>query len=356
VTFSFLHAQVFACASAVWPWLAGVLINATLLLLGAGGLLLLAGRRNPVLRHSAAILGLAMLAVMPLLSLATSWAPGSAWTVRPPWRPLLSGSVVVPWSVGRSLPAVIWGGVAGLILLRLLVDLAALSRHARHGIAVPRMDAALWALAKGTGVRRRVRLRFSDAFDIPCTWGVARPVIGMPRSALSWTEERRNAVFLHELGHIRRWDGLLAAGARVACALFWFHPLAWWLERSARDDAERACDQLVVQSGVTPERYARHLLEIVRDARRRAPAAVPTMASGSLGARITTLLEHRPPRGGRLPWRSLFACLLAASGLLLAALAGPGSAPDEPARECPGSTAAEEHLPAVEAPYTPVDR
>ena len=54
--------------------------------------------------------------------------------------------------------------------------------------------------------------------------------------------------------------------SRVICAFYWFHPLVWWVERRAREEAEHACDQLVVEQGIAPARYARHLVDIIRDA------------------------------------------------------------------------------------------
>ena len=38
----------------------------------------------------------------------------------------------------------------------------------------------------------------------------------------------------HELAHLRRRDGVALLFGRFAVALWWFHPLAWWVERRAR--------------------------------------------------------------------------------------------------------------------------
>ena len=80
------------------------------------------------------------------------------------------------------------------------------------------------------------------------TAGWLRPTILLPRDAGEWNEaERRNAL-VHELEHVRRADWAIQVVARVACGLYWFHPLAWAAWRRMALDAERACDDAVLRS------------------------------------------------------------------------------------------------------------
>jgi beta-lactamase regulating signal transducer with metallopeptidase domain len=144
-------------------------------------------------------------------------------------------------------------------------------------------------------------------------------------------------VLLHELGHVRRLDGLFVILSRIACALYWFHPLVWWVQRRAREDAERACDLLVVEEGISPSRYARHLLEIIRSARRPGAALAPTMASPSHMARRIAELTELTPAASRVGKAAatfvLFTMIL--STVLLAAASVPGAlSPQEGASAC----------------------
>ena len=44
-------------------------------------------------------------------------------------------------------------------------------------------------------------------------------------------------------------------------AIFWFHPLVWWIGARLVDERERACDAEVVRLGSDPRVYAESLLK-----------------------------------------------------------------------------------------------
>ena len=64
----------------------------------------------------------------------------------------------------------------------------------------------------------------------------------------------------HERTHIRRRDPLIALAARVNRCVFWFHPLAWWLERKLASAAEFACDETASRACGAPAEYAQVLV------------------------------------------------------------------------------------------------
>ncbi len=333
---AFPNTDLLSCSAAFVPWMGGLAAKATVLLaaiLAAGALMT---RRRAPARHLMATLGLMGLTLLPLLSLSLTWEtqPGGAALAAFSARP----AVAMAGAYGelRAVLLAAWGVVASLLLGWLALDLGSLWWHIRRS-TVPLDQRRVAGLSCRVGIRRPVRVLRSDALDIPCTWGVLRPVILLPRRAATWTQEQLDAVLLHELGHVRRMDGLFVILSRITCAVYWFHPLVWWVHRRAREDAERACDLLVLEQGVSPARYARHLLEIIRGARRPGAALAPTMANPSHMARRIVELTELTPRASRVGVAAasfvLFTVIL--STVLLAVASVPGTpSPREEALAC----------------------
>jgi hypothetical protein len=69
-----------------------------------------------------------------------------------------------------------------------------------------------------------------------------------------------DAVIAHEVSHLLRWDPLSQCVALVYRAVFWFSPLAWWLNRHILQLAEEASDEAALAAGTERGSYARTLL------------------------------------------------------------------------------------------------
>jgi hypothetical protein len=72
--------------------------------------------------------------------------------------------------------------------------------------------------------------------------------------------ERRLSVIAGAAG--RRRDNLTGVLHMIVEALFWFHPLTWWLGARLMEERERACDEEVLRLGNQPEDYAEGILNI----------------------------------------------------------------------------------------------
>jgi len=82
----------------------------------------------------------------------------------------------------------------------------------------------------------------SSEVTVPMTVGAIRPVIVLPVAWTTWDSDTLAAILAHEVSHVRRHDAAINFAARLNRAIFWFHPLAWWLERKLAVTAEHACD------------------------------------------------------------------------------------------------------------------
>lgn len=177
----------------------------------------------------------------------------------------------------------------------------------------------LKVLQDRTGLRRRVEVVASEDIREPAVWGVFRPVLLLPRGVEEHlTDEELDAVLLHELVHVRRWDNLVATGVRVLCCLFWFHPMTWWLERRLVVERERVVDEQVVSLGGGSKTYARGLLKVVRFGLELQPAGVSSAGAGRLAERIDRILSSPGSRSSGWVQRGLW--MTGAAGLLLFSL------------------------------------
>jgi beta-lactamase regulating signal transducer with metallopeptidase domain len=151
----------------------------------------------------------------------------------------------------------------------------------------------LLRLAVGTlQVRRLVRSAIVDngnvthaACSTPVTVGWLNPIVILPADWSQWPQRQLEAILAHEGEHIRRRDPLFQWVALLNRAVFWFHPLAWWLERHVSVLAEETCDAAVLARGHDPGEYSEYLLELARSAA-RARGRVPTLGTALPGARL----------------------------------------------------------------------
>jgi HEAT repeat protein len=134
---------------------------------------------------------------------------------------------------------------------------------------------------------------------MPFAAGVRRPLIVLPADAEEWSVAKREAVLIHELGHVRRRDMVGHTLGRIVCALYWFHPLVWTAARRLRDASEHACDDLALRLGVVPSDYAQHLLDIVTKVRNpNTPTAAIAMARRKeFEGRMLAILDPALHRG-----------------------------------------------------------
>jgi beta-lactamase regulating signal transducer with metallopeptidase domain len=114
--------------------------------------------------------------------------------------------------------------------------------------------------ANAASLREAPRIAESEMVSVPVTVGVRNPVILLPTDWREWDEGELDSVLAHEISHVARHDALIQRLALVHRAIFWFSPLAWWLDRHLADLAELASDEAALAGGADRTRYAEMLL------------------------------------------------------------------------------------------------
>ncbi|MGH9663822.1 MAG: M56 family metallopeptidase, partial [Bryobacteraceae bacterium] len=152
----------------------------------------------------------------------------------------------------------------------------------------------------------------------PGIFGVVRPVLLLPDGITDHLAPAHlKAILAHELCHVRRRDNLTAAIHMAVEAIFWFHPLIWWLGVRLIEERERACDEEVLRLGNEPGVYAESILKTCQYYLESPLVCISGVTGSDLKKRVVRIMTQRAAHGldfGRK-------LLLGAAGL--AALAGP---------------------------------
>jgi hypothetical protein len=139
---------------------------------------------------------------------------------------------------------------------------------------------------------------------------------------------------------------------RLACALYWFHPLVWTAAKQLRNESERACDDLALSCGARPSDYAEHLLDIVTSVRHDAtPAVALAMARRKeFEARMLAILDPELAHSSPNRWQSagLIASLAVVAIFVSAAAPAPRTAAIDP--QIASNTARHEGVTLAPAP------
>jgi bla regulator protein blaR1 len=169
------------------------------------------------------------------LQQAIPWASPS--TYRAPVWPLI---LLAVWAGGALVIALRWW--------RRWLQIRATVRTARPG-----------------AIEAGVPVLISPTLMEPGIFGAIRPIMLLPEGiARRLTGSQLNAIVEHEMCHVQRRDNLTFALHMAVEALFWFHPLVWWIGARLIEERERACDEAVLQSCGDAETYAEGILNVCR--------------------------------------------------------------------------------------------
>jgi hypothetical protein len=150
------------------------------------------------------------------------------------------------------------------------------------------------------------------------TIGVLRPLVLLPASALlGLSLEQLEAIFAHELAHVRRADYFWNLIQTLTETLFFFHPTVWWIGKRLREQRELCCDDIALEMCSDPLVYATALLRVEeqRSERLQLAMALDGHQPSTFRVRILRIFGETLPQPQRAGLRPLF--LIAVWAVLL---------------------------------------
>jgi uncharacterized protein (TIGR03435 family) len=105
-------------------------------------------------------------------------------------------------------------------------------------------------------------------------------------------DEHLEAILAHELWHVRRRDNLGAAMHMLVEAIFWFHPLVWWLGAQLVEERELACDEGVLALGSRRQVYAESILKTCEFCVEAPLACVSGVTGADLKKRVARIMTQ----------------------------------------------------------------
>jgi beta-lactamase regulating signal transducer with metallopeptidase domain len=191
----------------------------------------------------------------------------------------------------------VWVGGAALLMMSVAFDLWRVRRIVRRGLPWIELRQVVSSLAAEGGVRRAFDVLRHEDVAAPFMCGTWRPAIVLPAAATGWNDADLDRALVHELEHVRRVDWAVQLAARVTCACYWCHPLVWVAWRRLCLEAERACDDAVVQRAERTD-YAEQLVSMAQRMSRANAHPVLGMANRSdLASRVAAVLDATQRRG-----------------------------------------------------------
>ena len=139
-----------------------------------------------------------------------------------------------------------------------------------------------------------IPVRSSTSQLEPAVVGILHPVLLLPEGMeRHLAADEMAAVLAHERCHVAWRDNLAATVHMIVEALFWFHPLIWWVGTRIVDERERACDEQVLAQGHTSRSYAEGILKVCEHYLQAPLISVAGVGGANLSQRIEAIMKNR---------------------------------------------------------------
>jgi len=192
---------------------------------------------------------------------------------------------------------------------------------------------AAWSAASPLPLNLPIPALSSSARLEPGVFGVFRPYLLLPEGLSEHLSPAQfDAIVAHELCHVRRRDNLSSAIHMVVEALFWFHPVVWWIRVRLMEERERACDEAVLRMGSDPQDYAEGIVTVCKFYLQSPLVCVSGVSGSNLTRRVEAIMRNRPAESISLG-QKLLLCAAAVWAVTVPLMVGVMSAPSVYAQE-----------------------
>jgi beta-lactamase regulating signal transducer with metallopeptidase domain len=156
--------------------------------------------------------------------------------------------------------------------------------HLEHRLFVHKVSFLL-------GISKKVKVVLSTLITSPVTVGYLKPVVLLPVAALNnLSPAQVEAILLHELSHIRRYDYLLNFVVSIIHTLLYFNPFVKLFMNTIEAEREACCDELVLQFGYDKVDYASALLHLEKTSGRHHTLILAAAGKQNLLTRIEKIV------------------------------------------------------------------
>jgi hypothetical protein len=231
-----------------------------------------------------------------------------------------------------SIPILVKGWFFGALLFFIrfassLADIRGLKNKPKLKMD-PKWVAVMEEQMKELGIKFPVQLFQSVHVGLPLTYGIWKPVILIPASlVLQLNPAQLEAILMHELAHIKRYDyavNLIQCGLEV---IFFYHPVFWWINYTIRESRESVADDTAIKHGISPTDLAFGLANTLN----YSTSHSPDIAMASTGEKTPTLTRIKRIMGYKTHYSqptplsslSMLAAILLGATLLVGASSSP---------------------------------
>jgi len=172
------------------------------------------------------------------------------------------------------------------------------------------------------GITKKVKLAVSSLVTSPVTVGYLKPVILLPVAAMNQLSTAQvEAILLHELSHIRRYDYLLNLIVSIIHTLLYFNPFVKSFMQTIEAEREACCDEVVLQFGYDKVGYASALLHLEKASGRHQALAMAAAGKQNLVSRIEKIVGMEKKKTFKLiqivPLLMALICILLFNSVLI---------------------------------------